>query len=180
MHVDISWLTPNLAMGACVPEDAIEWVARRLRIGQVVDLRAEVTVDPVVWTIHGVEFLALPTDDHQPIEPELLERGVRTVLAALEQDIRVLVHCQFGIGRSALLACCVLVALGHDPCEAIVLAKRARPIVSPHPDQLHALLTFACKWCNERQRSQSSATWHDLAKIAYGTRSAMSESVTRP
>src|SRR5947199_5013505 len=101
MHVDISWLTPGLAVGACIPEDAIEWVARTLNIGQVVDLRAEVTVDPIIWTNHGVQFLSLPTVDHQPTDPELLEQGVRCVLSALERDIRVLVHCQFGIGRSA-------------------------------------------------------------------------------
>jgi protein-tyrosine phosphatase len=171
MDVDINWLTPSLAMGACVPEDAIEWVARKLKIGQVVDLRAEVAIDPIIWTSHGVRFLALPTKDHQPIDPELLDEGVRTVLAALEEDICTLVHCQFGIGRSALLACCVLVALGHDPCEAITIAKHARPIVSPHPDQLHALLAYAEKHCNDRGRRPSKATWHDLAAIAYAAKS---------
>jgi protein-tyrosine phosphatase len=149
----------------------MEWVARKLKIGQVVDLRAEVAVDPALWTSHGVKFLALPTDDHQPVDPELLDLGVQTVLSALEENIRVLVHCQFGIGRSALLACCVLVAIGHDPCAAITIAKRARPIVSPHPDQLHALLTFAEKHCNEQGRRPSIATWHDLAAIAYAAKS---------
>jgi hypothetical protein len=179
MHVDISWLTPGLAMGGCVPEDAIEWVARKLKIGQVVDLRAEVAIDPIIWTSHGVRFLALPTADHQPIDPELLDHGVRTVLSALDEDIRVLVHCQFGIGRSALLACCVLVAFGHEPCEAIAIAKRARPIVSPHPDQLHALLAFAEKHCKERGRTQP-ATWHDLAAIAYAAGSPAAVNTSQP
>src|SRR5215212_2752926 len=119
MYVDSSWVTPCLAVGACVPEDKIEWVARTLTIGQVVDLRSEVTIDPEVWTTHGVQFLALPTPDHHPIEPELLTLGVNSVLPALEREVRVLVHCQHGIGRSALLACCVLVAKGHSPCDAL-------------------------------------------------------------
>lgn len=172
MHADVSWLTPCLVLGACVPEDAIESVARTLEIGQVVDLRAEVTVDPAVWTSHGVRFLALPTPDHHPINPELLSRGVQWVVSAVNNDVRVLVHCQHGIGRSALLACCVLVALGHDPCDALAVAKRARPIVSPHPDQLHALLAFACDWYRERGQHEPDTNWHQLAAIAYRRLSA--------
>jgi hypothetical protein len=168
MDVDVSWLTPDLAMGACVPDDAMEWVAHTLKVGQVVDVRSEVTVDPTSWTSLGVRFLSLPTDDHQPIRAELLAQGVECVVSALQEGVRVLVHCQFGIGRSALLACCVLVALGHEPCEALAIAKRARPIVSPHPEQLHALLNFACSSHRLRGKHAPSATWHDLAAIAYG------------
>jgi rhodanese/phosphatase family protein len=167
MYVDISWVTPYLAVGACVPHDKTEWVAHTLSIGQVVDLRAENIVDPTVWTSQGVQHLALPTADHHPIEPELLKQGVCCVLSALERNIRTLVHCQHGIGRSALFACCVLVASGHDPCNALAMAKRARPVVSPHPDQLHALLEFACEWCREQGRDAPTTTWDKLAAIAY-------------
>jgi hypothetical protein len=179
MYVDISWVTPCLAVGACVPENRIKWVAHSLTIGQVVDLRSEVTVDPAVWTSHGVQFLVIPTPDHHPIEPELLINGVRRVLSALERDIRVLVHCQHGIGRSALLACCVLVALGHDPCHALAMAKRVRPVVSPHPDQLHALLEFACDWRRAQGRSATETTWDQLAAIAYNHSPTSSAEATR-
>jgi Dual specificity phosphatase, catalytic domain len=175
MDVDISWVTPCLAVGACVPDDKIDWVARTLRVGRVVDLRSEVTADPAVWTSHGVQFLALPTPDHHPIDSDSLKQGVSWVLSALERDVRVLVHCQHGIGRSALLACCVLVALGHDPCESLAMAKRVRPVVSPHPDQLHALLEFACGWCQAQGRSAPAATWDQLAAIAYRRVSAGAE-----
>jgi hypothetical protein len=168
MNVNVSWLTPDLAMGACVPDDAMEWVAHTLKVGQVVDVRSEVTVDPAVWTSLGVRFMSLPTDDHQPIRAELLAQGVECVVSALHDGVRVLVHCQFGIGRSALLACSVLVAMGHEPCEALAIAKRARPIVSPHPEQLHALLNFASSLHRQRGKHASLATWHDLAAIAYG------------
>jgi Dual specificity phosphatase, catalytic domain len=167
MYIDLSWVTPCLAVGAYVPDDRVQWLAQSLKIGHVVDLRSEITVDPAIWTSHGVRFLTLPTPDQHPIEPEQLKRGVSWVLSALEQDVRVLVHCQHGIGRSALLACCVLVALGHDPCQALAMTKRVRPVVSPHPDQLHALLSFACGWCREQGQSAPDASWDRLAAIAY-------------
>jgi len=167
MHADIDWLTPSLAFGACVPDDAIEAVAREFRFRQVIDLRAEIKVDPFVWIRHGVRFLSLPTPDHRPLDAESLQRGVECVAAALEANERVLVHCEFGIGRSALLACCVLVSLGRSPCEALAMAKRARPIVSPHPEQLHALLAFAHA-CRRAHGPPSTESWEDLAAIAYG------------
>jgi protein-tyrosine phosphatase len=167
MYADISWVTPCLAVGACVSGDCVEWLANTLKVGQVVDLRSEVAIDPTFWTNHGVQFLALPTPDHHPIEPELLKQGVNWVLSGIKREVRVLVHCQHGIGRSALLACCALVALGHDPCEALAMAKRVRSVVSPHPDQLHALLEFANVWCQEQGRTAPTATWHQLAAIAY-------------
>jgi protein-tyrosine phosphatase len=167
MQLDISWLTPRLAIGGHVPEDAIERMARSLRLGQVVDLRAEATIDPALWSAYGIRFLSLPTVDHAAIAPRMLLRGVRFVRSALEQESQVLVHCQFGIGRSVLLACCVLVSQGQTPCEALALAKRVRPIVSPSPDQLHALLNFATHWQRRQGEPPLTTSWHDLASIAY-------------
>ena len=169
MCLDTSWLTPFLAIGGCVDEHHIESVVRTLRLRLVVDLRDEIRIAPDRWTVHGVEFLSLPTPDHYPIPLEMLNLGVSKILNALALSQRVLVHCQFGIGRSALMACCVLIAQGLDPVEAIRTAKRARPIVSPHPNQLHAMLNFAQSWRLEHGMSAGSATWHDLASLAYAT-----------
>ena len=52
------------------------------------------------------------------------------------RDARVLVHCEYGIGRSALLALCVLAATGVPPLEALSRLKQARWKVSPSPEQL--------------------------------------------
>jgi hypothetical protein len=177
---DISWLTPCLAIGGYVDENLIESVARSLRLRLVIDLREEVRIEPSCWTNYGVEFLPLPTPDHSPISVDMLSLGVTKTNAALALGHRVLIHCQFGIGRSALLACCVLVAQGHDPAEAVRVAKQARPIVSPHPDQLHALLNFA-QACREKLgKSAYSITWNDLAAIAYANMRSADQSACVP
>lgn len=167
MHFDISWLTPRLAIGGCVREEAIEWIARELKIEHVIDLRSEVVTDPKLWTSHGVRFLALPTQDHSPVAGAALERGVNYVASVLRSGARVLVHCQCGIGRSVFLACCVLVTMGFTPSAALALAKSVRPIVSPHPEQLHALLSFAASRCHKNGLPLPTTTWEDLAAIAY-------------
>jgi protein-tyrosine phosphatase len=110
----------------------------------------------------------------------MLRQGVRRVLAAFDRDERVLLHCQFGIGRSPLLACCVLIGLGNNPRDALVIAKRARPVVSPSPEQLHALLAFARRRCRRDGQSPAATTWHDLAAVAYINSPAGSPESRRP
>jgi predicted protein tyrosine phosphatase len=56
------------------------------------------------------------------------------------------VHCEHGIGRSALLALCVLVSLGEEPLAALERAKSARPCVSPSPEQLEAFAAWVRRW----------------------------------
>jgi hypothetical protein len=167
MELNLTWITPQLALGGCLPHASAERMARELRIGMVVDLRDEIRMDPVVWTKHDVEFLSLPTVDHFAMQPQLLEQGVICVLDALSRRLRVVVHCQHGIGRSALLVSCVLIAQGDGPCQALAMLKRARPIVSPSPTQLHALLAFGNCWCDRHDLPRWPAAWQDLADIAY-------------
>ncbi|HEX5750213.1 MAG TPA: hypothetical protein VFZ09_28540 [Archangium sp.] len=71
------------------------------------------------------------------------------------------------IGRSALLALCVLVELGHSPLDALALAKRQRQRVSPSPEQLETFMA----WSEERRVKRSLSwivpTFDALAEIAY-------------
>ena len=79
----------------------------------------------------------------------LLGRGVAFVRSHLSQKRRVLLHCRHGIGRSALLACCVLVAEGMDPAAALQHAREKRPQVTLSESQCRALLAWA-DWVSPR------------------------------
>jgi hypothetical protein len=114
----------------------------------------------------GIELLHLPTDVCA-CSPEHLELGVSWVRRHLAAGERVLVHCQWGIGRSALLSLCVLVALGCPPVDALLHAKNRREKLSPSPDQLRAFLEHA-----RIHRERSGARWpvpdfEEVARIAY-------------
>src|SRR3981189_823045 len=90
----------------------------------------------------GVVLLSVPTQDRCAVSQRMLDEGVAWVLAQLDAGQRVLVHCEYGIGRSALLALCVLTARGTDPLQALRMLKAARSKVSPSPEQLGAFRTF--------------------------------------
>jgi predicted protein tyrosine phosphatase len=134
---DFDWITPRLAVGGRLSCTA-NVLAERHGIGAVVDLRAEACDDPAAYAASGVRFLHLPTDDLCAVSAPMLDEGVAFARQAWAEDRRVLAHCQHGIGRSALMALCILCDQGLAPLEALTHAKDARWQVSPSPAQYGA------------------------------------------
>jgi protein-tyrosine phosphatase len=152
--IDLHFVAPGLAVGATYP---MEWAARLAAehgIARVVDVRVEACDDEAVLRLNGIRLLHLPTEDTRAISQRKLSDGVAFVVEGLDAGERVLVHCQYGIGRSALLALCVLVHRGVPPLSALEAAKRARPVISPSPEQLQAFAAFA-----ERVKVAQRAAW---------------------
>lgn len=152
--IDLHFVTPELAVGASFPMKAVARLAREHGIGRVVDVRVEDRDDERVLRVHGIGLLHLPTQDCCAISPGHLGDGVAFALEGMARGERVFIHCQYGIGRSALLALCVLVARGDAPLEAMARLKDARPAVSPGPEQLAAFVEY----CREF-RAEKGASW---------------------
>lgn len=155
------WITSELAVGGCFPREDTHHLARAHDIGAVVDLRAEACDDQLHLARCGISFLHLPTPDNCGVSLEMLRQGVAFVRAQLDAERRVLVHCQHGIGRSALLALCVLVDDGHAPLAALALAKNRRAVVSPSASQYEAWALWL------RDRGREPPRFDDFAAIAY-------------
>ena len=143
--MDLSWVTPQLAVGGSFGMEEAAELARTLGIDRVVDLRRECCDDEEILLIHGVTLLELPTEDRCAASQEKLDEGVAWVNAQLAAGHRVFIHCQHGIGRSALLALCVLVSRGLPPLDALALLKRSRRQASPSPEQLEAFRTWVAR-----------------------------------
>jgi len=146
LPLNFDWISDRLAVGGSFPMEAAEHLAKREGIGAVVDLRIEFRDDEAVLRRHGLEFLHLPTEDCCAIAQRMIDDGVEWVWARLDGGTRVLIHCQNGIGRSAQLALCVLVAGGLPPLDAMNRLKIARPVVSPGAEQLEAFRTWVGRW----------------------------------
>lgn len=165
--MDLSWVLPSLAVGARLTPAWLGHLARDLGVRRVVDLRAAVKDDSALMRRYGIELLNLPTEDLCAIKREALWSGVTWVRRQLARGERVLVHCEHGVGRSVLLACCVLVSRGRSAGEALELVKRVRWKASPSPEQLEALLAWSDDWCRATGERRARVTWDDLARIAY-------------
>ena len=122
--------------------------------------RQEIDSDPTLRLLDvrtEAEFRRhrLPGATLVPVQ-ELAQR-----LHELDPDANWLVHCEHGIGRSVLIAACVLVAAGEAPHGALERIKRARAIASPSPVQLEAFMRF----CGAR--GAADLRFDALAEIAY-------------
>jgi predicted protein tyrosine phosphatase len=165
--LDLHFIAPGLAVGACYPMDAAARLAVDHGISRVVDVRVEACDDEVVLRRHGIQLLHLPTEDTRAVSQRMLRDGARFVSRALDAGERVLVHCQYGIGRGALVALCALVHRGAPPLVALEAAKRARPVISPSPAQLEALRLFAAQVQEERGYGWEVPSLVQLGDIAW-------------
>lgn len=164
---NLSWLTPTLAVGGSFPSERIEFLTRHHAIRAVIDLRVEACDDSAELHRHGAASLHLPTEDYCAVSQQMLSEGVRFALAHLDRNERVLIHCEHGIGRSPLLALCVLVACGRTPLDALSLAKDRRAVISPSLAQYEAWAV----WLEQRRTSYGSSwqvpDFDTFARIAY-------------
>jgi protein-tyrosine phosphatase len=158
---DFHWLTDHLAVGGCFPGERAADLATQHAIRAVVDLRQEDRDDERLLRKHGIDFLHLPTPDLHPASAEMLESGVRFVGDHVGRGRRVLIHCQHGIGRSALLALCVLVDQGWEPLDALRHAKDRRAVVSPSLSQYRGWAEWLAS------RGKAAPDYHAFGCIAY-------------
>lgn len=165
--LDLHFVAPGLAVGACYPMDLAARLAADHGISRVVDVRVEACDDEAVLRRHGIQLLHLPTEDTRAVSQRMLRTGAAFVSDALDAGARVLVHCQYGIGRSALVALCALVHRGVPPLTALEAAKRARPVISPSPEQLHAFGRFAARVRAERGAGWDVPSLAELGEIAW-------------
>lgn len=140
-RLNMSWITPHLAVGGRVLPSDIPRLART-GITRVVDTRSEKKDDEAALAREGIELLYLPTPDTFPLSVEQLRQGARWINEQIAQDEKVLVHCEHGVGRSVLLTAAALVAGGMSAHNAIDLVQRKRWQAAPNHRQMRRLQQF--------------------------------------
>jgi protein-tyrosine phosphatase len=159
---EFDWLTDGLAVGGCFPiADAVHMARPPHSIAAIIDLREEDRDNDRLLRDAGIAFLHLPTPDMFTATGSMLDEGVAFARAHLDRDEKVLIHCQHGIGRSALLALCVMVDQGMAPLDALEQAKTHRRRVSPSQSQYEGW----CDWL--RRNGHPVPSYHDFGCIAY-------------
>ena len=164
---NFDWIDELLGVGGRFPTEAAEHLARQEGIGAIVDLRVEDCDDEAALRVHGLEFLHLPTQDACAIAPQMIDDGVEWVRVRLEAGTRVLIHCEHGIGRSALLALCILVARGIRPLDAMNRLKAARPVASPGAEQIEAFRNWVLSWNQRTGGRREVPSFDALAWVSY-------------
>jgi protein-tyrosine phosphatase len=143
-------IMPAPKAGLPLDEVMLKWKAEGVDV--VVSL-VESTEIPGLAEAEGVvcdelslEFVWFPIRDKSVPSAD----QVAVLACELAKDISagksVAIHCRAGIGRSTLLAACVLICLGHDGARALDMIAEARGIEVPETEeQRQWILSFVPK-----------------------------------
>ncbi len=85
---------------------------------------------------HGMKFASLPIPDRQvPNSESEVTAALENLDADLSSGKNVVVHCRQGIGRTGLVAACLLIAKGLSPGAAVETVTAARGMQVPETDE---------------------------------------------
>lgn len=94
----------------------------------------DLTAESRVAKREGLKFLSLPIPDRQvPSSPSEVAPVLDGLDAELASGKNAVIHCRQGVGRSGMMAACLLVMRGKDPASAVGELERARGTTFPRP-----------------------------------------------
>jgi protein-tyrosine phosphatase len=108
----------------------------------------------------GVEFIAFPVEDRGlPSSSTAAAELARRLEERLAKGKNVAIHCRQGVGRSALIAACVLVAAGVEAETAWAKVRAARGCPVPDTAEQRA---WVIRLAGNRKAFEENT--HDLAR----------------
>lgn len=127
---NLSWITENLALGHAPMSYAELDSLREQGISVIMNLCAEFCDLHEIEANHGFEVYYLPVIDNEaPAEPEL-EKALDWLDEAVYLGKKVLVHCRYGMGRTATFVAAYLLRKGFGLKLARKKVEEARTMQS--------------------------------------------------
>ena len=130
-------IMPRPRTGDWLEDEIVGWSAEGLET--VVSLLESSEVDELglaseasLCAAQGIQFLSFPIPDRGvPVSHRAIAPLIDTLASNLRSKRAVGIHCRAGIGRSGLVAACLLSAMGISPAEAFAMLSRARGVAVP-------------------------------------------------
>lgn len=126
------WLADDIAF---LRRSGVEAIVSALTANEVNELLLVEEKDCCVQ--HGLKFFSFPIEDRSiPADPLEFCRFIDQLNAELTIGMALAVHCRAGIGRSSLIAACLLVRQGFSADFALQAIAKARGLSVPDtPEQ---------------------------------------------
>ena len=125
------WLEDDIAGLKC---EGIQIIVSLLQQDEEREL--ELSDEQELCTQHAIEFISSPIRDREV--PESVEQTLELTRYLHEQLVMgkgVAIHCRAGIGRSALIAACILLQAGSHPKQALESIAAHRHVPVPDTDE---------------------------------------------
>jgi protein-tyrosine phosphatase len=116
-------------------ESGVDVVVSLLQRAEIVEL--DIELEELVCQAQGISFLSFPiTDRTVPSSPKETISFAQSISDLLHSGKNVSIHCRAGIGRSSVIAACVLLLNGMPLDEAFFRIESARGCLVPDtPEQ---------------------------------------------
>lgn len=171
-------LTKHIYLG-CLPTSSDAQTLHDAGVVGVVNLCREFSGPQRAYKRLGIEQLHVPTVDSTSPSFETVERATQWIADLLKRrEGAVFIHCKAGIGRSATVALCALVAVdGMKPADAMKLMKDKRPEVSNDVAKYAVVKSFIAAHegvtnTNNNRYTTRIATLSDLQGLTRSARAA--------
>lgn len=158
LHLNANMITEDVWVGGVNSPELIVSEG----FDSVVDLREGDTDDYRRFLEdHGIDYLNVKIPDREGASPEVLFKIVNWIKEEVQRGKKILVHCNLGRGRSALIAAAYLVSNGAKPEEAMDMIKKRRRVTFINDRQKQALYEFAGVISLSTSHRSKSMNTHD-------------------
>jgi protein-tyrosine phosphatase len=111
----------------------IDVVVSLLDRGEVAELGLQ--REPDLCRSNGIAFVSLPIPDRGVPDSDAASQMAHALAARLREGRAIAIHCRAGIGRSSIMAACVLMVFGIDAEQGLAMIKSARGLNVPDTDE---------------------------------------------
>jgi protein-tyrosine phosphatase len=136
------WLADDIAF---VRKVGVQVIVSALTPGEVEEL--DLIEEEHHSVQRGLKYFSFPIEDRSvPIELAEFRRFIDKLHVETQRGLAIAIHCRAGIGRSSLIAACLLVKQGVQPDDALRVIEVARGC--PVPDTLEQrvwIKKFTCQ-----------------------------------
>ena len=119
---------------------------RDSRVGLIVSLlerqlitELELEPEQSICQAQGVQYISFPILDRDlPLSRQDSERLIGKLVELVSEGKSIVIHCRQGVGRSAMIAACLLTELGMSVEDAFEQIRQARGWVVPDTEDQRA------------------------------------------
>ncbi len=112
----------------------VDVVVSLLTQGEMLEL--ELTEEGKLCASNGIEFMSFPINDRDvpPLDSRLKD-FIRSLRDRVSEGKSVVIHCRAGIGRSAIIAACLMVSSSNSVEMVMSSLAYARGLLVPDTDE---------------------------------------------
>lgn len=136
------WLADDIAF---LKKAGVQVIVSALTPSEIVEL--DLLEEEHCCVFHGLKYFRFPIEDRSvPAEIAEFRRFIDKLHVETQKGLAIAIHCRAGIGRSSLIAACLLVTQGVRPDDVLRAIEVARGCPVPDTPEQRAWIVDFAEW----------------------------------